>query len=194
MATIDNPKYFLFDTETGGIRKEMSLLTLYGHILDDNLNILDTIDLKIKPDDGVYHVNAQGLEINRINIVEHDRIAKPLSEVKTRFKNYICGWSLNQKLTPIGHNVRFDVKFVKTHLLEDWDRYFDRRHIDTASVGKFLALSGIVPKLKTYSLSEMAQALMIDVNEDSRHEARFDADLTLNVLRNMTQLIKGRNK
>jgi DNA polymerase III alpha subunit (gram-positive type) len=194
MATIDNPKYFLFDTETGGIRKEMSLLTLYGHILDDNLNILDTIDLKIKPDDGVYHVNAQGLEINRINIVEHDRIAKPLSEVKTRFKNYICGWSLNQKLTPIGHNVRFDVKFVKTHLLEDWDRYFDRRHIDTASVGKFLALSGIVPKLKTYSLSEMAQALMIDVNEDSRHEAKFDADLTLNVLRNMTQLIKGRNK
>lgn len=194
MATIDNPKYFLFDTETGGIRKEMSLLTLYGHILDDNLNILDTIDLKIKPDDGVYHVNAQGLEINRINIVEHDRIAKPLSEVKTRFKNYICGWSLNQKLTPIGHNVRFDVKFVKTHLLEDWDRYFDRRHIDTASVGKFLALSGIVPKLKTYSLSEMAQALMIDVNEDSRHEARFDTDLTLNVLRNMTQLIKGRNK
>ena len=194
MATIDNPKYFLFDTETGGIRKEMSLLTLYGHILDDNLNILDTIDLKIKPDDGVYHVNAQGLEINKINIVEHDRIAKPLSEVKTRFKNYICGWSLNQKLTPIGHNVRFDVKFVKTHLLEDWDRYFDRRHIDTASVGKFLALSGIVPKLKTYSLSEMAQALMIDVNEDSRHEARFDADLTLNVLRNMTQLIKGSNK
>ena len=194
MATIDNPKYFLFDTETGGIRKEMSLLTLYGHILDDNLNILDTIDLKIKPDDGVYHVNAQGLEINRINIVEHDRIAKPLSEVKTRFKNYICGWSLNQKLTPIGHNVRFDVKFVKTHLLEDWDRYFDRRHIDTASVGKFLALSGIVPKLQTYSLSEMAQALMIEVNEDSRHEAKFDADLTLNVLRNMTQLIKGRNK
>jgi DNA polymerase III alpha subunit (gram-positive type) len=194
MATIDNPKYFLFDTETGGIRKEMSLLTLYGHILDDNLNILDTIDLKIKPDDGVYHVNAQGLEINRINIVEHDRIAKPLSEVKTRFKNYICGWSLNQKLTPIGHNVRFDVKFVKTHLLEDWDRYFDRRHIDTASVGKFLALSGIVTKLKTYSLSEMAQALMIEVNEDSRHEARFDADLTLNVLRNMTQLIKGKNK
>ena len=194
MATIDNPKYFLFDTETGGIRKEMSLLTLYGHILDDNLNILDTIDLKIKPDDGVYHVNAQGLEINRINIVEHDRIAKPLSEVKTRFQNYICGWSLNQKLTPIGHNVRFDVKFVKTHLLEDWDRYFDRRHIDTASVGKFLALSGIVPKLKTYSLSEMAQALMIEVNEDSRHEAKFDADLTLNVLRNMTQLIKGRNK
>jgi DNA polymerase III alpha subunit (gram-positive type) len=194
MATIDNPKYFLFDTETGGIRKEMSLLTLYGHILDDNLNILDTIDLKIKPDDGVYHVNAQGLEINKINIVEHDRIAKPLSEVKTRFKNYICGWSLNQKLTPIGHNVRFDVKFVKTHLLEDWDRYFDRRHIDTASIGKFLALSGIVPKLKTYSLSEMAKALMIDVNEDSRHEARFDADLTLNVLRNMTQLIKGSNK
>jgi DNA polymerase III alpha subunit (gram-positive type) len=155
---------------------------------------LDTIDLKIKPDDGVYHVNAQGLEINKINIVEHDRIAKPLSEVKTRFKNYICGWSLNQKLTPIGHNVRFDVKFVKTHLLEDWDRYFDRRHIDTASIGKFLALSGIVPKLKTYSLSEMAQALMIDVNEDSRHEAKFDADLTLNVLRNMTQLIKGSNK
>jgi DNA polymerase III alpha subunit (gram-positive type) len=191
---IDNPKYFLFDTETGGVRKEMSLLTLYGHILDDSLNILDTIDLKIKPDDGVYHLTAQGLNINRINIMDHDLVAKPVSEVKTRFKNYIVGWTLNQKLTPIGHNVRFDVKFVKTHLLEDWDRYFDRRHIDTASVGKFLALTGIVPKLNTYSLSEMASAMMIDVDESKRHEAGYDADLTLNVLRSMTNLVKGSTK
>jgi len=194
MATIDNPKYFLFDTETGGIRKEMSLLTLYGFILDENLKILDTIDLKIKPDDGVYHVNAQGLEMNRISLVEHDRVAKPVSEVKTKFKNYICGWSLHQKLTPIGHNVRFDVKFVKTHLLEDWDRYFDRRHIDTASIGKFLALSGIVPKLKSYSLSEMASAMMIEVDESRRHEASYDADLTLQVLKSMKVLVKGINK
>ncbi len=191
---IDNPKYFLFDTETGGVRKEMSLLTLYGFILDENLKILDTIDLKIKPDDGVYHVNAQGLEMNRISLVEHDRLAKPISEVKTKFKNYICGWSLHQKLTPIGHNVRFDVKFVKTHLLEDWDRYFDRRHIDTASIGKFLALSGIVPKLKNYSLSEMAGALMIDIDESRRHEASYDADITLQVLKSMTSLVKGINK
>lgn len=194
MTTIDNPKYFLFDTETGGIRKEMSLLTLYGFILDENLKILDTIDLKIKPDDGVYHVNAQGLEINGINLTEHDRIAKPVSEVKTKFKNYICGWSLHQKLTPIGHNVRFDVKFVKTHLLEDWDRYFDRRHIDTASIGKFLALSGIVPKLKSYSLSDMASAMMIEVDESRRHEASYDADLTLQVLKSMKVLVKGINK
>ena len=192
--TTDYPKYFLFDTETGGIRKEMSLLTLYGYILDENLNILDTIDLKIKPDDGVYHLNAQGLGINKINIVEHDRVAKPLSEVKTCFKNYVCGWSLNQKLTPIGHNIRFDVKFVKTHLMEDWDRYFDRRHIDTASVGKFLALTGFVPKLNTYSLSEMAAAMMIDVDENKRHEASYDADLTLKVLQNMTNLVKGIKK
>ena len=192
--TTDYPKYFLFDTETGGVRKEMSLLTLYGYILDENLNILDTIDLKIKPDDGVYHLNAQGLGINKINIIEHDRIAKPVSEVKTRFKNYICGWSLNQKLTPIGHNIRFDVKFAKTHLMEDWDRYFDRRHIDTASVGKFLALTGFVPKLNSYSLSEMAAAMMIDVDENKRHEASYDADLTLKVLRNMTNLVKGINK
>lgn len=191
---IDNPKYFLFDTETGGVRKEMSLLTLYGFILDENLKILDTIDLKIKPDDGVYHVNAQGLEMNRINLTEHDKVAKPISEVKTKLKNYICGWSLHQKLTPIGHNVRFDVKFVKTHLLEDWDRYFDRRHIDTASIGKFLALSGIVPKLKSYSLSEMASAMMIEVDESRRHEASYDADLTLAVLKSMKVLVKGINK
>ena len=87
----DNPKYFLFDTETGGVRKEMSLLTLYGHILDENLRILDTIDLKIKPDDGIYHLSAQGLGVNNINILEHDRVAKPVSEVKTRFKNYNIG-------------------------------------------------------------------------------------------------------
>jgi DNA polymerase III alpha subunit (gram-positive type) len=190
---LDNPKYFLFDTETGGISKEMSLLTLYGYILDDQLSILDTIDLKIKPDDGVYHLSAQGINVNHINIMEHEKVARPLSEVRNSFKNYICGWSYNQKLTPVGHNVRFDVKFTKTHLLEDWDRYFDRRHIDTASIGKFLALSGIVPKLKSYSLSEMAHALMIEFDENKRHESKYDTEITLKVLRNMINLIKGTN-
>jgi hypothetical protein len=40
----------------------------------------------------------------------------------------------------------------------------------------------------------MASAMMIDVDESKRHEASYDADLTLKVLQHMTQLIKGSNK
>lgn len=190
----DNPKYFLFDTETGGIKKDMSLLTLYGFILDENLNILDSIDLKIKPDGGIYNISAQALEINKINLVDHDKVAISLSEAREKFKNFIWRWALTQKLTPIGHNIRFDVKFVKTHLLEEWDRYFDRRHLDTASIGKFLSLSGKLPKLNEYSLSELALTLNLSIDNDKRHDAQVDAELTLNLLRNMINLIKGTNK
>lgn len=189
----DNPKYFLFDTETGGLKKDMSLLTLYGYILDENLNVLDFIDLKIKPDDGIYNISAQALEINKIVLTEHDKVAITLTEAKNQFANFIWRWALNNKLTPVGHNVRFDVKFVKTHLLEEWDRYFDRRHLDTASIGKFLSLSGKLSKLNQYSLTELATAFEISFDTEKRHDAQVDAELTLKLLKNMIVQIKGKN-
>ncbi len=189
----DNPKYFLFDTETGGLKKDMSLLTLYGYILDENLNVLDFIDLKIKPDDGIYNISAQALEINKIVLTEHDKVAITLTEAKNQFANFVWRWALNNKLTPVGHNVRFDVKFVKTHLLEEWDRYFDRRHLDTASIGKFLSLSGKLSKLNQYSLTELATAFEISFDTEKRHDAQVDAELTLKLLKNMIVQIKGKN-
>ena len=73
-------KYIVFDVETGGIGLDKSLLSacfLYCQydVKNDEYEIIDGLDLKIKPNDDVYHVTAQGMQINGIDLVEHDKVA-----------------------------------------------------------------------------------------------------------------------
>ena len=185
--------YFLFDTETGGTKKETSLLTVFGYILNEELTIMDEFSAAIRPEGGLYIVEAEGLGVNKINIIEHDKVATPIFDVKLKFKNFICKWNFNsgvQKITPIGHNVRFDVKFVKNHIMPDWDIYFDRRQIDTAGISKFLCLSGILPSFVSYKLSDVARSIGLTVKEEDLHTAKGDVDLALAVLRKFKQLVR----
>ena len=79
-------KYLIIDTETGGlVEHDPSLLSLYAYLTDSKLNYLDDIELKIKPDDEVYRVNPYALNINKINLVEHNKIAITESEAKNKF-------------------------------------------------------------------------------------------------------------
>ena len=64
--------YLAFDCETTGLLPNCNVLTVYFVILDDKLNILDELDLKIKHD--FYVVFTKALEVNNINILEHDKI------------------------------------------------------------------------------------------------------------------------
>lgn len=154
---------------------------------------MSEVSYAIKAENGLYIVEAEGLAVNRINIVEHDKIATPIAEVKLRFKNDICKWnfgSAKQKITPIGHNVRFDVKFVKNHIMPDWDNYFDRRQIDTAGIAKFLFLTGALPNLHSYKLSDIARSLGIEIKEEELHTSKGDVDLTLAILRKFKQIVR----
>ena len=68
-------RFLAFDAETGGIGADKALLTLYFIVLNEKFEVLDELDLRIKPNDDIYHVTAEALEINKINLVEHDKVA-----------------------------------------------------------------------------------------------------------------------
>jgi len=181
-------KYFLFDCETGGIDRNTSLLTLFGMILDEKLTVQDTISLKIKPDDGVYHVKAAGLKVNKINLVEHEKEATTATEAAREFENFICKHSLGEtKLIPTGHNLSLDVEFCKRNFLRGdqdegggWDKFFSYRSLDTATLAHGLILAGKLPEDLDCSLSSLAKYFEIDYS--GAHNAEFDAKLTLAIL------------
>ena len=185
-------KYFCFDTELGGLKKEYSLLTLYGQILNEELNVLDEIDLKMKPDDGIYRVSAESLKINGINLVEHDKIAMPLSEASEKFKNFICRHSmnLNQKIIPMGHNISLDIKFAKNYLMNssEWEKHFSYRKVDSHSVAMFLGLSSFLPKYESYSLKVLAEHF--NLNTSGMHNAQTDVELTVKLIKLMSNTLK----
>lgn len=198
-TTPESAKYFLFDIETGGLKTDLSLLTLYGIVLDQNLKVLDAIDLKVHPHDGIYRVWAdegRGLSVNRINLVEHAKVAIPELQAMSDFRSFLCKHTglvgllgpAPNPLTVIGHNVRMDVEFTKQHLCRDWDLYFSRRHIDTASVAQFLQITGKLPKEMVTSLSELVTHFKLAVDQNTMHDAKVDTELTLAVFKRMIDL------
>lgn len=177
-------EYFLFDCETGGLIVDMSLLTLSGYILDENFEIVDSINLFIKPNDGVYKLNAKAMEINRIDIVSHDIMAVFETVAADNFEAFLKEHSKEKRLTPAGHNVSMDIQFAKK-LLPNFSKYVTHRTYDTATLGKFASNIGLTEK-SDFSLDGLCKLLGIDTS--GHHTASVDIELTRQVCVKLHQL------
>jgi len=182
-------KYFLFDCETGGTNPKTSLLTLYGMVLNSDLEVQDTISLKVKPDNGVYHVTARAMEINKIDLVKHNNEAMPIHEAAKIFENFAAKQALaNDLMVPAGHNLSMDIRFCKKYFLrarnadgDSWNRFFTHRRLDTATLAHGLILAKKLPGDLECSLGSLATHFGLDYS--GAHDAEFDAKLTLEVLK-----------
>lgn len=187
-------KYFLFDCETGGKSPKTSLLTLYGMVLDDQLEVLDEIDLKIKPNNGLYSVTAEAMQVNKIDLIAHNKEAALVTQASRDFYDFACMHSIgHRKMIPAGHNLSFDIRFVKKHLLKannsegnDWAKFFSHRILDTATIAHYLILSGKLPDNISCSLVSLADYFGLDYSK--AHNADFDAKLTLQILKRFIKL------
>src|SRR6185437_1201091 len=113
-------KYLAFDVESGGVTDDHSLLSVYFAVIDEDLKTLHgELDMLIKPDDGNYVVTAGALVVNKIDLIEHDKVAIKESAAGTMLYNFLKTHAPDgtTKLTPLGHNIAFDVQFIKKHLL-----------------------------------------------------------------------------
>lgn len=187
-----NKTYIAFDTETGGLTTDCSLLTAYFVILDEELKtILGELELKIKPNDGVYKVTPEALSINKINLEEHNKVAISESEAGKRLVEFLQSFNKDgkNKLIPIGQNVIFDEMFVHSHLLSktNWERYVSYRRLDSGAVAEFLRFTGHIPSDVKGSLSSIAQFL--DISFPNAHDAKADTLTTVKVIRKMKKLI-----
>jgi len=181
--------YLTIDTETGGIGDDISLLTLYMGFLDENFILKKELDLCVKPDDGVYKVNAQGLSINQIDLIEHDKVAITYGQAATVIYDFLnsINPSGKTKLIPIGHNVAFDIRFIcqKTLSKKSWDKYVGYRCLDTGTISAFLISAKILP-MQNASLETLASYFNIKFNA---HTAKGDALATAQVLVKMLELV-----
>jgi DNA polymerase III epsilon subunit-like protein len=186
-------RYFLFDTETGGLdARSISLLSFFGLVLDQNLNIVDNINLDIRPNDGRYHVDIEALKVNQINLVEHHEKAIPESEASKKLAEFLFRNSSflsdpSNKLIPAGHNIgRLDIPMGERLIgFDEWDRLFCKRTIDTGTIAQFMILKGTLPETNNCSLKQLCEHFKIDyVNA---HNAKQDVFMALEVLKAMVR-------
>lgn len=189
-------KYIAFDCETGGLTSDCSLLTAYFVVLDHELKtVLGELELKVKPNDGLYKVTAEALSINKINLEEHDKIAISESEAGKQLIEFLQTHNRDgrTKLIPIGQNVAFDEMFIWEHLLSmaNWQKYVSYRRLDTGAVAEFFRFTGHIPTEVRGSLGSIAQFL--DISFPNAHTAKFDTLTTVKVVRRMKKLIEDKN-
>ena len=170
--------YLAVDTETTGLSSYCQVLTAYFIILDDKFEEIDNIDLKIKYDN--YNIYPKAMEINKINLDEHEKIADTQQEAKEKINNLLNKYNI--KLTPLGHNIKFDLRMLKSNDLLCND-YVTETCIDTIDLCKELKNVGIIPQNQSISLSKISDYLGITVKQAKLHTAEYDIRLTIELFK-----------
>jgi len=185
-------KLLFLDIETGATGLDKSLLSAYFATFNQDFDLLGELDLKLIPDDGVFHVKAapgHGLAINQINLIEHAKTAITYKEGSTLLFKYLKSmFELEPKimLTPVGHNVKFDIIHLTDKLVSvgSWNSFVSYRTMDTCSIAKFLQFQGKLPSEATCGLQDLAKFFNVKINGDA-HEAKADVLTCVEVFKNL---------
>ena len=172
------------DTESGGIGLEYSLLSINFSIIDDNCEIVESLDLKLKPDPingrSEYFVQAEALRVNKINLAQHDLEAISYKESKSVIYKWLEKTTKEYgNFTVFGQKVERDVELITRYTISEnsWYNFVDRRVIDTISLGKYAQLIGLIPETQSLSLSKITDYLGVEVDENRIHDAQYDVML-----------------
>jgi len=181
--------YLAVDNETGGF-EGTSLLQTYLAVLDQDLNITATCEMDVKPDNGIYQVEAGGLEVNKINLIEHDKTALTYSAAGAVLRQFLLAQSLGGKikLIPLGHGVTGDMIGLRVLLnRKTIEEYTSYRKLDTAVIAQYLKFMNKIPDELSGSLESLCAHFGIVVDADA-HTAKGDVARTIEVMRRMARL------
>lgn len=189
-------KYLAHDAETGGTRaREHSLLThyfgVYGFdVANRRFTLLGELDLRVKPADGNYIVTAEALNVNKIDLIRHDKEAITPDKAGEKLYGFLKQHSDDgrNRLIRMGHNEPFDKDFVIMHLLHEeiWKKFTDYGGVaDSSSFARFLKMQGKLPWNTRFSLRTLAEFLGVPVDPAELHTAKGDVNLMVRCVEKM---------
>lgn len=183
--------FIVMDTETGGLDCEKhSLLSVAMLKTTARFQILDELHIKIRHD--IFHLDAEGMETNRLDIREAKQWMSVKDAKKTvlEFLGITDSMLANDKQLPsytaCGTNIQFDVGFMKKFMGEDvWNKIFFHRLEEITSNFREMQKNGIIPATRGYKQFMMLEALGIEFEHDELHDALNDARLAASLAREM---------
>lgn len=169
MGTLKNEEFVVFDVETTG------LSPAYGDRIIEiaalrikNLKFLDSFHSLINPERPI----SWGAQ--RVNGISDEMVAQAptAKQILPEFLRFIEGACL------VGHNLRFDLGFLK-HELERMDSSLEKfPSVDTLKMAR-----SFIPYLSSYSLLSVASAL--EVGYAQKHRAMADVEMTGHVFKKL---------
>ena len=181
-------RYISIDTETGGIGLDKSLLSVAMLVADKDFNIVDSLELFVIPDDGVFRVSPDGLKINKIDLTRDDFI--PYKKAGTVVYDFIKRNSLEgrDKLNVVGKQVNGDLNHIWDKLISrnTWEQFVSYRIIELTGIARYLQIAGKIPADVKGGMDSLLE--YFGHSNDGAHDATFDANSNLVVLKEFLKL------
>lgn len=142
-------------------------------------------------------VDLEALKINKVAYSHLFSLGSEEIAVK-KFVDWLLELSLDSQTRLVGHNVHFDVNFLK-HLVEEYNvvgfnSLLPYKVHDTSDRGEMLIDNGLITtEGNKSSLKHLAKGLNISIEESKLHGAAYDVELTVKVYTAMNQLLKDKN-
>lgn len=174
------------DTETGGSRPETHSLLTIGLVTLDTRSLDVTNPQLIRVRHDVYHVNAEAMEVNGLDVREHHALASPPEEAAEAVRAYLRG-ERGRRVMIGGHNVAFDERFLRA-LVPDWRSLVLGGTVDTKATAQFLLHAGVLTDVAGTRLEDLAARFDIPLRP---HDALEDAVATARVYAAFLKLLRA---
>jgi DNA polymerase-3 subunit epsilon len=167
------------DTETGGLDPSVHALLSIGMAHWRDGEILGTREILVQP--GGRTVDSRALDINKIDLRAHNKVALARRSAAELFYRTTEEWfpshGKNNRITLGGHNVAFDVNFIRPLFGDRWADTYNHAVVDTSSIFTFLWHSSRVPN-ELRGLDQGLRYFGVEVDNGKRHTALGDAVAT----------------
>lgn len=175
------------DIEMGCLHPDASLLEI-GIIKDvpmiNNVKVEASCRIRIKPDNGLYIVGAEGLAVNNINLVDHDKSAMTTKAAGTLLYETLKDWSADgtKKLTCVGLGIHSDVDRICRTVISrgTWNHFVNYDLIEIGSIVKCLIMTGKLPRGTSTSLSGLVDFYNLP-KDNEFHSALADAQYSKDI-------------
>lgn len=180
-------KIFWMDTETSGTDPAKHGLIQIGYIVEIDYKPKVTGNIFIDPTEYGKELDPEALKYNGITPAEIKEKSSPINETWLELHRmlgiYIDRYDRNDKFVIGGHNVQFDIDFLKSLWDYFGDKYFYSyfqigTSIDTKKLASWwMWTGGFEINPASTKINDIADALGIE-REGKEHDALFDITIT----------------
>ena len=172
--------FILIDTETTGFDEKKHQILEVGILVIKDLKVIDEFEIKIKHRE--YTITAKAMEVNNINIVEHEKEALFEKEAVEKILEFLNKHKVenDEGYIVIGQNVAFDIKFLeemflRTYKIKEYRQVISYRNLDIMQLAMIKNIEGKI-SLEKQDLDSILKELEIEIPEN-RHRALTDCYL-----------------
>ena len=204
MTNANRPtKVLWFDTETTGTDPLKHAIIQIAMVVEIEGKVYEEKTINIGPGDA--EIEDEALAVNRTSrddLAGYQSPVHGLQEIREVFGRHVDRYDKNDKFTVGGHNVKFDVDFLRAFFERNaypepsyFGSWFNGRRLDTLELATWLQHVGILgASLPNLKLGTLAKYLGVKFSGSGAHDALSDIKANVEIANDLRRVLNRAHK